>query len=140
MYYLIYISTAVRPMRQLDLIDILTKSRDKNLQNNITGLLLYAQGTFIQVLEGDQEDVLATYYDITKDDRHKNIIKLVTGPLEKRVFPKWSMGFASVSTEKLKEIEGYINPDSEMFNPDLSHPAITVLKAFTDTNRLASQL
>jgi hypothetical protein len=140
MYYLIYISSAVRPMGQEDLIDILNKSRDKNLRNKVTGLLLYADGNFIQVLEGSQENVLGIYYDITTDTRHKNVIKLISEPLKKRVFPKWSMGFAALAPEKLKELEGYINPESEMFNASSVHPAIAILKAFVEGNRLAQSL
>jgi len=140
MHYLIYISTAVRPMGQEDLVEILTKSRDNNFRNKITGLLLYADGNFIQVLEGSHEDVLSTYYSITMDVRHKNVIKLISDPLNRRVFPKWSMGFVALSPEKLKELEGYINPESEMFNASTSHPAIAVLKAFIESNRLTSGL
>jgi hypothetical protein len=140
MYYLIYISTAVRPMGNEELVKILTKSRDNNLRDRISGLLLYAAGNFIQVLEGSQENVLETYYKISLDDRHKNLIKLVSEPLEKRVFPKWSMGFSALAPEKLKELEGYINPDSEMFNADNPHTAITILKAFVESNKLTNTL
>ncbi len=140
MYYLIYISTAVRPMGQEDLVEILTKSRDNNLRDKITGLLLYADGNFIQVLEGTRENVLATYYKIILDVRHKNIIKLVSDPLAKRVFSNWSMGFAALSPEKLKELEGYINPESGIFNANASHQAIAILKAFVESNSLSQSL
>ncbi len=140
MYYLIYLSTAIRPMGEEDLFDILTKSRNNNLRDKITGLLLYADGTFIQVLEGSLENVLATYHKIVNDERHKNVIKLVSDPLEKRVFPNWSMSFAALSPEKLKELEGYINPDSEMFNASIAHPAIIILKSFVEANRLSTVL
>jgi uncharacterized protein Smg (DUF494 family) len=116
MYYLIYISMAVRPMGQKDLVEILTQSRDRNLRKNITGLLLYAEGAIIQLLEGSREDVLETYYAINQDERHKNIIKLVNAPAEERAFSKWSMGFVTVAPERLKKLEAYINPDSELFD------------------------
>lgn len=140
MQYLIYISTAVRPMGREDLVEILTKSRDNNQRNKITGLLLYAEGTFIQVLEGSQDDVLSTFHNITLDIRHKNVIKLLNDTLHERVFPKWSMGFAALSPGKLKELEGYINPESKMFNTSVSHPAIAVMKSFAENNRLLQNL
>jgi hypothetical protein len=135
MYYLIYISTAVRPMGQQDLINILTESREKNIKLSITGLLLYAQGSFIQQLEGSEENVMLTYQEILRDYRHKNVIKLISGPNEGRMFPKWSMGFASIAREELKELEGYIDPDTEMFDPGASHRAIKIMKSFADSNK-----
>jgi hypothetical protein len=104
-------------------------------------LLLYAEGAFIQLLEGSREDVLETYYAINQDERHKNIIKLVNAPAEERAFSKWSMGFVTVAPERLKKLEAYINPDSELFDKDAAqHPAVVVLKAFAESNSLSYSL
>lgn len=140
MYYLIYISSAVRPMGQEDLIEILKESREKNLRNKVTGLLLYADGNFIQVLEGSREKVLCTYNSITADTRHRNVIKLVSDPIKKRMFPQWSMGFAALSPDKLNELEGFINPGSDLFGANTDHPSIAILKAFAESNRLSYTL
>jgi len=138
MYYLIYISTAVKLMNPEELTEILTSSRKKNLENNITGMLLYAEGTFIQVLEGSEDDVLSTYRTITMDLRHKNLIKLVSAPLAKRAFPEWSMGFAVIAPLKMAELQGYINPDDIFFEDSASDPAINIMKTFVENNNLTS--
>ena len=52
MIQLIYASYATREMSNEDLIDLLEKSRQRNSRQNITGLLLYAEKKFLQVLEG----------------------------------------------------------------------------------------
>ena len=66
MNYLIYISTAVKLMTDAELISILADSRDNNKLKNITGMLLYGDGTFIQVLEGGKKDITDTYHKIEK--------------------------------------------------------------------------
>jgi hypothetical protein len=137
MYYLIYISTAVKLMSQKELADILTISRKNNMANNITGILLYSQGTFIQALEGDAEIVTETYNKIQKDNRHKNHITLITGTSNQRVFTDFSMAFISIDPDKMNELEGYINPlKKELFKGSDTNPAITVMKTFADNNNL----
>ena len=138
MYYLIYISTSVNLMNTEELTEILTISRKKNFENNITGMLLYAEGTFIQVLEGIEEDVKATYHTITNDKRHKNLIKLVNAPLAKRVFPEWSMGFAVIDSSKMIELQGYMNPEHIFFEDSATDPAINIMKTFVESNNLSS--
>ena len=137
MYYLIYISTAVNLTSQKELADILVKSRTNNTANNITGILLYSQGTFIQALEGDAEIVTETYNKIEKDNRHKNLITLITGTSNQRVFADWSMAYISVDPDKMNELEGYINPlKKELFKGSDSNPAINIMKTFADNNNL----
>ena len=136
MNYLIYVSSAVNLMTEQELEELLKISRLKNLEKNITGMLLYSDGTFIQVLEGRREDVKSTFEAIKKDERHKNLILIIEGDLEKRNFPDWSMGYLSVKREQMQSLEGYINPGKDIFlNTGSVHPAIMVLKTFTDTNK-----
>jgi hypothetical protein len=121
------------------LTEILAISRKKNLENNITGMLLYAEGTFIQVLEGAEQDVLSTYQTITRDLRHKNLIKLVSAPIAKRVFPEWSMGFAVINPSKMAELRGYIHPGDIFFEDSAGDPAINIMKTFVENNNLTSR-
>lgn len=141
MNYLIYISAASKLMTDADLIKILADSRGNNKAKNITGMLLYGDGTFIQVLEGDEQDIADTYSKIEKDPRHKRLTVLATGELTKRNFPTWSMGFISTNAKEMDELDGYINPKNKNFlehsNP---HAAITVLKTFAQNNNIAMAL
>lgn len=139
MNYLIYISTAVELMTEADLIKILVDSRDNNKAKNITGMLLYGDGTFIQVLEGDEQDIADTYSKIEKDRRHKSLTVLVTGKLTKRNFPDWAMGFKAINPDELDELDGYINPKNKKFLENTNpHAAITILKTFAQNNNIAA--
>lgn len=106
MIQLIYKSSARTPLDERDLADLLKRARDNNTQLGLTGLLLYDDGSFLQVLEGEREPLIAIYARILKDPRHHGITKLLERDLEKRSFGEWQMGFVSVTRFGLK-VPGY---------------------------------
>ena len=70
MFELIYVSTAANRMTKDDLQSIMFESMRFNSDHSITGLLLYDQGSFCQVLEGEEKDLKNLYKKICKDPRH----------------------------------------------------------------------
>jgi hypothetical protein len=66
MFHLVYISHTSHPLQEQDLMDILTQSRLHNKKHHITGMLLYLNEKFIQVLEGNYEEVKNVYEKIKK--------------------------------------------------------------------------
>jgi hypothetical protein len=58
MYFLVYVSSAVNLFSDEDLIQLLEVSRRNNEKAEITGLLLYSSGNFMQTLEGPEKAVL----------------------------------------------------------------------------------
>ncbi len=57
---------------------LLDEARTSNAQHNITGLLLYVEGHFAQVIEGNADDITQLSENIKRDDRHRNFsVKLV---------------------------------------------------------------
>lgn len=93
-------STAVVPFSEDDLTDLLAISRENNRASGLTGMLLYADGHFIQTLEGPSDDVHATVARINRDGRHRSVISVLTEEIETRAFPDWSMGFETVSADE----------------------------------------
>jgi hypothetical protein len=136
MDYLVYMSTAKWQMEEEELVDILIAAREKNKTNNITGMLLYSDRIFIQLLEGAKKDIDKIYDTIALDTRHKNVISLLTGNTAQRNFPDWRMGFASVNAETLKEFRGFINPALPGFLGNDNDMSIKMLKIFVDANHL----
>jgi Sensors of blue-light using FAD len=53
-YQIIYSSEAATPMQTDDLQELLDRSRRSNAAKGITGALIYAEGSFLQILEGDK--------------------------------------------------------------------------------------
>lgn len=135
MEYLIYISTAKKLLDDNELTDILKVSREKNDKNELTGLLLYSEGTFIQFLEGAADKLNATYDTIVNDERHKNIIKLIQEPAQERCFLDWTMGFKSVNYHELELLAGYFNPSLKNFDYDGEHMGLTIMKSFVDSTK-----
>ncbi|QKJ29983.1 BLUF domain-containing protein [Mucilaginibacter mali] len=134
MEYLIYISTAKKLLDTKELTDILHVSRRNNKQHHITGVLLYSEGTFIQLLEGEPESVNIVYDLIVRDSRHKNIIKLIHTSTDKRSFPDWTMGFKIININDMGALEGYFNPQKHIITNNDNHPGVAMIKTFADNN------
>ena len=96
MYFLIYVSSAAADFSSVQLRELLVRCEHNNRRNEISGMLLYKEGNFLQVIEGVEAAVLATYACIAADPRHNGLITLLQGPQRERQFPEWSMGFANL--------------------------------------------
>ena len=57
MFKLIYVSNARKLLSSDDLLELMTASRHFNETVGITGILLYCEGCFMQLLEGDENEV-----------------------------------------------------------------------------------
>ncbi len=103
---LIYVSDLVNE-DESHIAAILASSVRHNLEDGITGMLLYSQGNFLQVLEGEQAAVQATYARICQDPRHNNTVMLMEEPVKERHFAQWSMGFRRLSPENAASLPQY---------------------------------
>lgn len=90
---LIYVSSATKTVKDSDIVDILKASREANGKVDITGILLFKDGNFMQVLEGEAAVVDALHGKISKDPRHTGLITLLRKPITERSFSNWKMGF-----------------------------------------------
>jgi len=90
-----------------DLMYLLKQSRVRNARNRITGMLLYRDGHFMQVLEGDEADVMKIFADIERDQRHKSVDVLRAEYIQYRDFPDWTMGFRNVDKVDLSTVPGF---------------------------------
>jgi hypothetical protein len=102
-YTLVYLSTSSNLNNEAQLENILKKSRHNNSLLNITGMLLYAQGIFVQVLEGDKSNVEYIYNKIMRDRRNFGAIRILDTYVEKRSFKTWAMGFKAIPKEGLSQ-------------------------------------
>ncbi|TGE09523.1 BLUF domain-containing protein [Hymenobacter fodinae] len=111
MHQLIYMSTATSPMTDEELQKLLEQARLNNAKYDITGLLLYHEGRFMQLLEGPADAVRRVYSYIEQDGRHTGTIKLADKDVVKRSFPSWSMAFWPVRKEDLSNVSGFLLPE-----------------------------
>lgn len=115
MIHLIYISSATSWPSENDLKELLEQSRARNQRQNITGMLLYDNATYMQVLEGSVEDVHDIYDSILKDPRNTGNVTLVEENISQRDFPDWSMGFKNLKSCSPEELPGF----QDVFNGKL---------------------
>ncbi len=107
MHRIIYLSSSVEYLNGKKIDLLLTQSRKKNLEKEITGVLLYIEGDFLQVIEGPKVAIIDLFESIKKDIRHKGIITIVNTTINKRYFPKWNMGFCHTDFEKLRRSNSF---------------------------------
>ena len=133
-FFMTYVSSASEKFSDLELNELLEKSRSNNLLKGLTGMLLYCDGDFVQTLEGDKETVEELYKIIEKDPRHRYIIKVAQGFQPERKFSNWSMGFQALKPEELAPILGFKTFDRQQLFQELdwedNHPAVVVMRSF----------
>ena len=123
MFFLIYVSAAVTWFSPSELRALLDRSRARNAQAGITGMLLYQDGNFMQALEGDESVVRALEARIASDLRHRGMVTVCTGSTEQRQFPDWSMAFHDLGAADLAVPAGYSDflatpLDSQLFRQE----------------------
>ena len=104
---LVYVSSAVRLFSDMEIVGILTEARRNNARAGLTGMLLYRDGNFLQVLEGPEAAVRATFQKIERDQRHRGIFLMKNSLIAERSFSEWQMAFRDISGDQVKQIEGY---------------------------------
>jgi hypothetical protein len=107
MFHVVCISTASHLLTKAELQAMLEETRETNAKVGITGILLYKDGTFLQVLEGDQEAVMKLATRIKEHHRHKDFQILLRGTSEHRLFADWSVGFRDLTDNSLKCTLGF---------------------------------
>ena len=104
---LIYVSSSTQSLDDSEISGILAKSRQNNAALGITGMLLYREGNFMQVLEGPEGNVRSLMQTVECDPRHRGLIVLMQKPLKDRQFADWTMAFRNLDTLPPEESEGY---------------------------------
>lgn len=107
MFQLVYFSSATNDFSKQDLVELLAQARDKNCRLNITGMLLYRDGNFMQILEGEEMAVRDLYKTITRDGRHKDPIIVVEKHADTPLFSDWSMGFRNLNDAEIQALPGF---------------------------------
>jgi len=107
MYMIVYVSSAVGLFSDHELEELLQKARANNRSLDITGMLLYKDGNFMQLLEGPKEAVESLVEKIKCDPRHRGFQALLRQETEGREFKDWEMGFKKLDAEEAARLPGY---------------------------------
>lgn len=128
MISLVYVSSAVETFSQAELKTLLETSRRNNALTGISGLLLYKDGNFMQVIEGEAAEIHKLHSKISHDPRHGGLITLTEKIIQHRQFPEWKMGFKNLSDPGVRTLPGY----SEFLNIPLTLDAFSAHPSRTE--------
>jgi len=135
LFQITYLSSLVRDEPEI-LPAILDAAVRNNKRSGITGMLLYADGNVVQVLEGEKDVVLQTFQSIELDKRHKGIIVLLKQEIASRQFASWSMGFKRLTKADLEKFPDVAHVfearQDEISVRSRSGAALIILTTFAD--------
>ena len=101
---LIYTSVSSAHGDKTEVKNILAASELNNVANSVTGLLIFDGHRYIQILEGETENVDRLYNVISKDSRHQQLELLHKGGITSRSFENWRMAYESLPKGLLEKL------------------------------------
>jgi hypothetical protein len=136
-YHLLYCSQAVHVFGEEQLADLFESSLACNAEHNITGLLCYGNGHFVQVLEGEAAAVEGLFARIARDRRHHWVHVLSRGDGPARRFDDWRMAFTKNQTHEFYWLITFLEAHHHhllLRQIPVAEPQLaTILQDFSDT-------
>ena len=132
----IYTSSAAPGVGEAALRDILAASRRNNAAWHLSGVLMFAEGTFLQVVEGPAWPMDKAMARIQADPRHANMQVLLDLETDRRAFPAWAM-----ASRELDEPDTFALTQAEMdayLGPETPSAVRALLRTFFKVQRLAA--
>ena len=132
MQQVIYSSAAVAPFSEAELGLLLSLARTNNARLEVTGMLVYHDGSFLQVIEGEPAVLDVLFERIGRDKRHHRVLPLLKREIEERHFAEWQMGFASLKNlpQNLPGYSDYLRLRGQPL--EAGNAAARLLAAFRD--------
>ncbi len=105
-YKLIYVSQAQETICYRDIDEILKKSRKNNEFYDVSGILIFSDGYFIQLLEAASADIVRTTLSrIIKDPRHHTV----------RIIREWNCTERSLKNHTMAFLDQDLQEKSHQF-------------------------
>jgi hypothetical protein len=121
-----YLSREAEPFTATALIDLLEHCKHNNPNLGVTGMLVYANSTFLQTLEGDKDQIELLLEKIERDPRHQDFHVIQRESIDERLYKQWSMGFERLTEAALQEVPALRAFQLDDFNPEFlsAHPGV----------------
>ena len=132
-----YISESTSLLKKGEIEKIVATALSYNKSHNITGILYFCNGRFLQFIEGEREEVEALYKRIEIDLRHHYLVRVYDKAIQERSFGDWEMAVRyeeDFEAGDIKIIDDMICLYTDKVNklPDLNHISIkAVLDVFS---------
>ncbi|KAA1243276.1 BLUF domain-containing protein [Aquimarina sp. RZ0] len=96
---LCYVSTTNPELSDAEIQELLDFVKQNNRHQNFTGVLMYSDGNFFQVLEGEKKEVSIMFEKIKLDSRHHSMIMIFDREITKSSFTNYDTAFMVVSDQ-----------------------------------------
>lgn len=117
-FQLIYSSRPASILEEQNLVEILKDAQKYNQDEGISGFLLYGPDKLIQLLEGEEQKVIALYQKIKKDRRHSDIAVQYFGYAKSRCMPFLGMGLCLMHEINMHDHHFYFTrAEAKKFTP-----------------------
>jgi len=127
-----YVSSVNPNLTETQIQEVLNFSRNWNNDHNITGILLYSEGNFFQVLEGEKELLKTLFSRISIDKRHQNVMVIFEKEVSQPKFEDYQSDFISLDSRfEPEEINLYFS-QIEKLNPNIQSSVRYILNKFTE--------
>jgi hypothetical protein len=102
--HVIYVSSTAADVSEHDTVQFLKVARTANRKHDVSGMMIYVGGCFLQCLEGEAAQVDAVCASIFEDARDMRMI--LREPIAERQFPDWIMGFEAIEPKEAGQLLG----------------------------------
>tara|TARA_B100001750_G_C15373693_1_gene528656 strand:+ start:408 stop:812 length:405 start_codon:yes stop_codon:yes gene_type:complete len=121
-----YVSTANKELSKSDISLLFKTVRQKNDILGVTGILMFSEGNFFQIMEGEHHTINDIFKNIKVDPRHYNVIKILQKPTGNQFFNHYHSGFTTILNHEEKyKLQSFLN-NEKVVNPD-SYKSISYL-------------
>lgn len=121
-FQITYSSVAKPGLSISEIEEIITQATQYNAAHDITGCLIYNNGYFLQILEGEKQLVMTLLNKIELDDRHDHFTILSEGQTNFRTFNEWAMAY-------------YHNPLNAHLNSEVQEIKSSLLEISTSSEK-----
>ncbi len=132
-YAICYVSTATEDLGKMAMEKLLNDTSFYNNKHDIRGVLLYSEGKFFEVLEGDKKIVMDLYDHIQKDSRHHNIIQVLGKDLKQGAFDGFKAEIVTDSNKFDYQIVKEYMEQVEGLDSQTQQTVKKILEVFIDT-------
>lgn len=134
-YAICYVSTAAKGLDKPAIEKLLKLAKENNTRKDIKGVLLYSEGNFFQVLEGEKEDLVELFGKIEKDPRHHTVIQVLGKEINQGSFDSYE---TDIITERNKYDPGLLEEYLEtlkVMDPQTKNVVESILEVFIETRK-----
>jgi hypothetical protein len=112
----IYLCSAPAGINEHEILRLLKQARIANRKRNVSGMLLYIGGSFLQTLEGEAAMIDTVSGSVFRDKPGIRLTPIAREPIAEREFGEWTMGFATVDPLEAGRLLG----DEQLFSSSRS--------------------